>query len=517
MISEVTGPISLSQANKPRLVPLAWQDGKLVPTIELGLGAGEQTGQLEVRPEVTVLHTNDFHSSINGRPDPVTSKLLGGIARIATTVRQAQEAGPTLVLDAGDSVFGSGTWWDAHGATTTGQLRGAAGYDLAAIGNHDLEHGLAGLAELLEGGYSLVGSNLVFEEARFQEKVRPAYLVELAGWRIGIMGVTTPDTLHLVPSRMLKGMALTDPAQAINDILPALEPLVDTIILISHLGFEGHGMGDRDLAPRLVGSKVSVILGGHTHEAQDPAPTIGGIVVCNAGAYGANVNQIRLKQVAPDMVEVRTRLLAQDEAVAEEPGVAALRDRLAQAFQPLFETRFSLPSLPGLGEDGLQVSFKKFSFNRDNEFILLARALREIGPVDPSGLSLIPFLYVLGQLPKPGNGVTLAELRVGYPNIEQLVELELQGHALKELLNLQSSLMFYQQALPLWLASESRVKPAQLDDNAVYRAVTTELVAEGGLGWQPLPGYIKSVRPLELTCAEVVQLYLQTITLSSVA
>lgn len=505
-----------TQLEKPvstyaRLVPLAWENDQLVPTEEL-------TPLVEgaAKPEITILHTNDFHSSVEGRPDH-SGKIMGGITRIATTIKNKQAAGPTLALDAGDSVFGSGTWWDARGASTTARLRGAAGYDLAAIGNHDMEHGLDGLAELFEGGYPFVAANLLFDKPRFQERVRPAYIAELAGWRIGLTGVTTPSTLDLVPSRMLAGMTLTDPLESLNGVIKALEPLVDTIIIISHLGFHGHSEGDLEIAPQLAGSKVSVILGGHTHDALVPSPVVSGIVVCNAGAYGENLGEVKISQAGPNGIAVRAGLIPQDESVAEEPVVLELRESLAEAFQPLKNVRLSLPALPDLGEDGLKVGYGDWFFSRDRESVLLAQALGQNPAIDPASLIIVPILYVLGSLPKTGNELNLAELAEAYPNIERLVELEISGADLKGLLEFQSSLLFYAQGLPLWVADQSRVKPAQLEDAKLYKVVTSELVAEGGLGWKPLPGVIQASRMLPFSCNEAIRQYLETLSLAGVA
>jgi 2',3'-cyclic-nucleotide 2'-phosphodiesterase (5'-nucleotidase family) len=66
----------------------------------------------------------------------------------------------------------------------------------------------------------------------------------------------------------------------------AFEPMVHTIILLSHLGFDNDVDSDVHLIPFLRGSKVSAILGGHTHDALDPAYVIDGIVTCN-GAHTA--------------------------------------------------------------------------------------------------------------------------------------------------------------------------------------------------------------------------------------
>lgn len=65
-----------------------------------------------------------------------------------------------------------GFWfWHALGCqrgSYNGPVTGAAGYELAAIGNHDLEHGLEELTELSEGNYLFVAANLIFDEPRSQ-------------------------------------------------------------------------------------------------------------------------------------------------------------------------------------------------------------------------------------------------------------------------------------------------------------------------------------------------------------
>ena len=208
----------------PRIIPLFWERDQLLP---------EQppTVSLPQAPEITILHTNDLHSSIDGRQD-TDGKTRGGLARIATTIRRALAAGPALVFDTGDFVYGGGTWWDIQGAGAVAQLRGRAGCDLATIGNHDLEHGIARLRELLMGGYPFVSANLQVEDHQVQHHLRPAYIIEIAGWRIGVTGLTTLSTFDLIPSRILQGITLTEPEPALVRVVAALEPRVDTIIVL---------------------------------------------------------------------------------------------------------------------------------------------------------------------------------------------------------------------------------------------------------------------------------------------
>lgn len=474
----------------PSVIPLFWENEQLLPERSLNVSLVKEA-------EITILHTNDLHSSVDGRHG-TDGKRHGGLARIATTIRRARAAGPTLVLDVGDFVFGGGTWWDIQGAGAVARLRGKAGCDLATIGNHDLEHGMAGLWELLEGGYPLVSANLHVEDHHLQQRIRPAFIVEIAGWHVGITGLTTLSTFDLIPSRILHGITLTEPRQALIDVVGALEPMVDTIVVLSHLGFYPSGTGDPDLAMHMAGSKVSVILGGHTHAALDPAHVIAGITICNAGAYGANVGEVKLSRGSQGTVEVQTQLLPQVETIPDDPLWVEARSQMAQTFQPMHEIIFPLPVLPRPGDSAL---------NRDREWALLAKALRESSMVPSSALLMVPLLYVVGQLPG-GERVTLAEIMTAYPSIEYLVEAEINGKALRELIDLQAALLYYQQARPLRLSDETEMHLGQLDEKSMYSIITTELVCEGGLGWGLARSAIISSRNLNITCLQVVRDYL---------
>src|SRR6266700_5299186 len=136
----------------PTLVPLSWNGDRLISQTPIDAISNPSS-------ELTILHTGDLHSSVDGKPND-DGTIYGGLARIATTIRQARSAGPTLVLDTGDLVFGEGTRWNAHGAGAVAQLRATAGCDLATIGNHDVERGHISLQELIEEGIRFVSANL---------------------------------------------------------------------------------------------------------------------------------------------------------------------------------------------------------------------------------------------------------------------------------------------------------------------------------------------------------------------
>ncbi len=479
----------------PHLTPLAWQGSALAP--ESPLAALDE----DAHGAFTILHTNDFHSSIDMRP----GYAQGGLARIASTIETTRAVGPTLVVDAGDSVFGGGTWWCATGASTTGRLMGVAGYQLGAIGNHDLEHGAQGLYELLEGGQCLVATNLTFDDAGLRERIAPAYVVSVDGLRIGVLGLTTTMTRRLVPRRMLEGIQFEPTLEILQRALAALSPLVHGIVILSHLGFDHDDGSDIHVIPWLRGSKVCAILGGHTHDALDPARVIDGIVTCNAGAHGINVNQVTLARTPLGSMEVRAGLVPQDVGIPESAGLLAAREAEVAAMQPLQMDQVRLPVLEISASRSLPSGVSK-----DREWALLTAALAASGQAPADGIQMVAYLYTLGQLPTAGR-VSRLEILTAYPNAEHLVELSISGAHLKELIELQSRIVYYFAALPVWLDGGREVLASELEDQRTYSIVTTELAAEGGLDWTLLQNASVGVRSLGMTCAELVWRYLQNV------
>jgi hypothetical protein len=122
---------------------------------------------------------------------------------------------------------------------------------------------------------------------------------------------------------------------------------------------------------------------------------------------------------------------------------------------------------------------------------------------------MVPFLYLIGQLPAEIDTISHLDVLTAYPNTERLMQIDLKGSSLKQLIGLQTRLNFYYSALPVWLRDGLEVSVDQLDDERSYEVIVSELASEGGLGWTVLSEVETKVRPLEVTCAEVVWDYLE--------
>ena len=104
--------------------------------------------------ETTVLFTHDLHSHFLPQRDG-EGRESGGYARLMTVLKQERQAHPdALTLDGGD--FSIGSLIQTLYTTRAAELRtmGAMGYDAAAVGNHEFDHGGVGFAQMLTAAVS---------------------------------------------------------------------------------------------------------------------------------------------------------------------------------------------------------------------------------------------------------------------------------------------------------------------------------------------------------------------------
>ena len=206
--------------------------------------------------ELTIMHTNDVH----GHHEPQRNGD-GGAARQATVVQQIRaEGGNSLLLDAGDRYTGT-LFHVQHRGQDSVQIMNAIGYDAFVLGNHEFNEGSENLAEFVQGlEMPTVSANIDFSaDPYLAGLVAPSIVLDVGGESIGIIGLTTPDTVILnLPSKdLVFHENLAEITQAQVDNLSAQG--VNKIIVLSHLGY------GPDLEVAQAVSGVDVVVGGHTN------------------------------------------------------------------------------------------------------------------------------------------------------------------------------------------------------------------------------------------------------------
>ena len=199
---------------------------------------------------LTLLHANDLESALLPEADE-TGAEHAGAARFAALVerqRAAAEAGGPVLTLAGGDLFLPGPQLDASRLDGTGELYDAlafdaAGFDASAIGNHDFDltpDFLADYLDAVSGEVPFVAANLDLSgEPRLQAQaddgtVVTSTVVESAGERFGVIGLTTPE----LPELTSLGEVRVDPdlAGVANAQAAALEAAgVTKVVLVSHL------------------------------------------------------------------------------------------------------------------------------------------------------------------------------------------------------------------------------------------------------------------------------------------
>jgi 2',3'-cyclic-nucleotide 2'-phosphodiesterase/3'-nucleotidase len=264
----------------------AWLGGTLV-----GLGAKQ-------RPSATIslIHTTDLHghilptTSYSGKPD------VGGFARCATQIRTWRKAHPdSLLLDIGDLYQGTPESYHNHGSLMI-RLLNQTGYDAWVPGNHDFDWGADVAAKrFAESKPTVVSANLT-ENGTTGKSVSPWTIKDVGGFKIAIIGLTTPGLPAWLAPETLGPFAATDPTPALRKaVREARAAGAQAIVVLSHMGWKKSDDYANPLRAMLKEvPDVDVLLAGHTHQDQ-PSWTIGQTLCSQASYHGLHCGRVELE------------------------------------------------------------------------------------------------------------------------------------------------------------------------------------------------------------------------------
>jgi 2',3'-cyclic-nucleotide 2'-phosphodiesterase (5'-nucleotidase family) len=215
------------------------------------------SGTAAPEARVTLLQVNDVYTL-----EPVDDGRRGGFARLATLIKRVRRENPaTLVALAGDTISPSVASMVLRGEQMIAGLN-AVGLDLATFGNHEFDFGPALLRERMRAStFTWVSAN-VLDRGSGQPfgGARADVTLTLAGVRLGVLGLTTPETAKT--SNPGPDVEFRDPIAVGRSVTAAMRRSgVQLVVAVTHQ----HMAADRALAAA-PGVEVDVILGGHEHE-----------------------------------------------------------------------------------------------------------------------------------------------------------------------------------------------------------------------------------------------------------
>jgi 2',3'-cyclic-nucleotide 2'-phosphodiesterase/3'-nucleotidase len=286
---------------------------------------------------ISILHTTDLHGHILPTVDYANHPDLGGLARCATQIRQWRQANPnSILLDIGDVYQGTEVGLRAQGATMIRCLNALA-YDAWVVGNHDFDWGMGPFANSVSLSKMPVLSGNALIEGKPVGSLDPAsgplsllkpwLLKEVAGFRILIVGLTTPGLTTWLPPENLSGFEALDPIESLHRILRETKSLKpDAIVLAGHMGLTRRDdYANRVGALTLEFPELAVCLGGHTHQNHS-SEVVHNVLYTQADHYGIYAGKIDLTfdPVTRQLLQREAVTVPMDNTVALDPLVLSL-------------------------------------------------------------------------------------------------------------------------------------------------------------------------------------------------
>ena len=208
---------------------------------------------------VIVVGTTDVHGWFNGHietpPGGGPGVLWGGLPSLASYVEALRDenGGRVLLLDAGDMFQGT---LESNLFEGEAVIRGynILGYTAAAVGNHEFDFGPVGpeaiprnpgddpLGALKRNAaiamFPLLSANMVEKATgRTPSWARRYTMVRAGGARIGVIGLSTPDTPAVTMAINVEQLAFTEPIEAtVRAARELREQGADAIVVVAHMG-----------------------------------------------------------------------------------------------------------------------------------------------------------------------------------------------------------------------------------------------------------------------------------------
>ncbi|GGD53888.1 bifunctional metallophosphatase/5'-nucleotidase [Aurantiacibacter arachoides] len=307
---------------------------KLIPLLlaATGLTACASVATDPAPVAVRIVAINDFHGNLempsgeyrfteNGQE---RSARLGGAAQLAATL-QRLDTPDTLIVAAGDLIGASPLSSSLFLDEPSIRALSAMGLDIAAVGNHEFDRGIAELRRMQDGGCEantrrqpcalepFAGADFRYLAANVVDDAGatlfPATAMrEVAGAKIGFIGMTLEGTPNYVAAQATAGYTFLDEADTANRLAGELRGQgADALVVLLHEGASVDPSYNLDGCPNIGGAVVPIIerldpsialvVSGHTHQAYVCTYTRAdgsSVLLTSAGRYGTFVTEIAM-------------------------------------------------------------------------------------------------------------------------------------------------------------------------------------------------------------------------------
>src|SRR5215211_2251345 len=392
------------------------------------------------RVQITILGTTDLHGNI----DPIdyyTNKADNrGLAKVATLIKRVRREHPNvLLIDSGDTIQGT-PLESFHGRKNNQPpdpmmlVMNSLNYDAMTVGNHEYNFGLKVLEKARgEANFPWLSAN-TYDKAKQQPHYKPYIVKEVAGVKIGILGLTTPGVPNWDNPPNYAGLEFHEPLSEARKWVPMLreKERVDVVVIAMHMGL-GEDLRTGDASPGQVLHEneailiakevpgVDVIFMGHTHR-DVPSLYINGVLLTQANHWGRHLARadLYLQKAGSGwrMYAKSARTIPSDDRVEPDPEVV----KLAEPYDR--ETQDWLSRV--IGESSEELTAREARFRDTAILDLIQKVQMDAGKAD---VSMVASFNTEARIAK--GPVSVRDIAGLYVYENTLAVLEVTGQQLK--------------------------------------------------------------------------------------
>ncbi|MTI67151.1 MAG: LysM peptidoglycan-binding domain-containing protein [Firmicutes bacterium] len=272
--------------------------------------------------QITIVHTNDTHARVKeGKYDGM------GFAKLATKINDLRKTNPNmLVLDAGDAFHGQTIASLVEGESIV-EIMNTIGYDAMAAGNHDFNYGQDRLVELSNmANFPILAANVLKDDESILDKYT---IKEIGGVKVGIFGLSTPETTYKTHPKNVEGLNFKDPAIVAQEMVDDLKDKTDVLVCLSHLGLDEASTYTSEYVVNKVDG-IDIVVDGHSHSTLENGKKINDTLIVQAGEYDKNLGIVNFSYEDGEIKDLNASLFTKDEAseIKEDLDVVAVVEEI---------------------------------------------------------------------------------------------------------------------------------------------------------------------------------------------
>ncbi len=407
------------------------------------------------RIQITILGTTDLHGNILPIDYYTNKQDNRGLAKIATLIKRVRKEQPNvLLIDSGDTI--QGTPLESFHNRKNNQppdpmmlAMTSLNYDAMAVGNHEYNFGLKVLEKARkEANFPWLSAN-TYDKATGKPHYKPYLVKEVAGVKIGILGLTTPGVPNWDNPPNYAGLEFHEPVAEARKWVGILrdQEKADVVVIAMHMGLE-EDLRTGEINPGQVPHEneaiaiakevpgVDVIFMGHTHR-EVPAVYINGVLLTQANHWGRHLARadLYLQKAGSGwrMYAKAARTIPADDRVEPDPEIV----KLAEPYDR--ETQGWLSRVIGNSSQELTAREARF---RDTAILdLIQKVQLEAGKAD---VSMVASFNADARIAK--GPVSVRDIAGLYVYENTLAVLEVTGQQLKDAL--EHSAKYYKSYIP---------------------------------------------------------------------